>query len=511
MLYRLSSVVAAGTLMLLGSVGGATCVPRARSFIYVVPDGYGPVSQTMARDYESITTGKSTLGRPNSAQIGVDKMLIGTVRTQASDNIVTDSAASATAFACGIKTYNGDLAVGVDDDGHPVASVLEAAHLSGFKTGLVATSRITHATPAGYSSHVLNRDSENEIAAQQIGHAHSFGAYVDLLLGGGRRHYLPSKAGGLRTDDVDLVAWAKGEGYNYAADRAAFDGAAVGGKLPLPFLGLFAGSHMAYELDRDDQKEPSLLDMTKVALASLEDASKGAQQGYFIMIEASRIDHAGHSNDAPGHIHDILMYNNVMTYLQEYVAAHPDTQLLSAADHECGGLTLPGQWDPQPLAAATRTSEHLVGLLAGYKGDDQRGYFRTELLPQYGLAGATDGVVDGLLATYKKSGSTALIVAMGNELSRKAGINWSTTGHTGVDVNLYGAAKAQGSMAALIGGNRDNTELPRYVEKALGVSMTNATAQLRATEAAGRWKVQRREDLAAIKRAANLAAWNHMH
>lgn len=75
MLYRLSSVVAAGTLMLLGSVGGATCVPRARSFIYVVPDGYGPVSQTMARDYESITTGKSTLGRPNSAQIGVDKMV----------------------------------------------------------------------------------------------------------------------------------------------------------------------------------------------------------------------------------------------------------------------------------------------------------------------------------------------------------------------------------------------------------------------------------------------------
>ncbi|OAA71646.1 Alkaline phosphatase-like, alpha/beta/alpha [Cordyceps fumosorosea ARSEF 2679] len=508
MLYRLSSVIVAGALVLLGSVNGASCVPRARSFIYVVPDGYGPVSQTMARDYESIMTGKSTPERPNSAQIGVDEMLIGTVRTQASDNLVTDSAASATAFACGIKTYNG--AIGVDDDGKPVASVLEAAHLSGFKTGLIATSRITHATPACYCSHVLSRDSENEIAAQQIGQTHPFGAYLDLILGGGRRQYLPRSAGGQRTDGVDLVAWAKEKGYQYAADRAALDAATVtGGRVPLPFLGLFASSHMAYELDRDGAKEPSLLDMTKLALASLEEASKGSQQGYFIMIEASRIDHAGHSNDGPGHVHDILMYNQVMTHLKEHVAAHPDTQLLSAADHECGGLTLPGRWDPRPLAAATRTSEHLVNLLAAYKGGDQRGYFKTELLPQYGLADATDAATDALLATYKARGSTALVVAMGQELARRAGIDWSTTGHTSVDVNLYGAAKAQAGMAAAIGGNRDNTELPRYVERALGVNMANATARLRA-HGEGAW-VQRRDELPAIKRAANLAAWNHMH
>ncbi|XWW96512.1 hypothetical protein V2A60_004487 [Cordyceps javanica] len=521
MLYRLSSVIVTGTLVLLGSVGGASCVPRARSFIYVVPDGYGPVSQTMARDYESITTGRSTPGRPSSAQIGVDEMLIGTVRTQAADNLVTDSAASATAFACGIKTYNG--AIAVDEDGQPVASVLEAAHLSGFKTGLIATSRITHATPACYSAHVLSRDSENEIAAQQIGRTHPFGAYLDLLLGGGRRQFLPRKDGGQRTDDVDLVAWAKERGYGYAADRAAFDEAAAdgaGGRLPLPFLGLFASSHMAYELDRDETREPSLLDMTKAALASLEAASHNrssssspSQQGYFIMIEASRIDHAGHSNDGPGHVHDILMYNEVMAYLRDYVAAHPDTQLLSAADHECGGLTLPGRWDPRPLAAARRTSEHLVRLLGQYSGGDQRAYFRTALLPQYGLGDASDAAVDGMLETYRRRGAAALVVAMGGALSDRAGIRWSTTGHTSVDVNLYGAAAGrdrQARMAALIGGNRDNTELPRYVEAALGVSIANATARLRSAQAGSSW-VQRREELAAIKRAANLAAWNHVH
>lgn len=396
----------------------------------------------------------------------------------------------------------------MDEAGQPVGSVLEAAHLSGFKTGLIATSRITHATPACYCAHVLDRNSENEIAAQQIGYTHPFGKYLDLVLGGGRRQYLPKKAGGKRTDDVDLVAWAKDKGYQYAADRAAFDGAAVNGKLPLPFLGLFASSHMAYELDRDNKKEPSLLDMTKTALDSLEAASQGADQGYFIMIEASRIDHAGHSNDAPGHIHDILMYNKVMTYLKDYVAAHPDTQLLSAADHETGGLTLPGKWDPRPLAAATKTSEYLVDLLGAYKGGDAKGYLWNELLPQYGLANATEGVVDGMMDTYKKSGSDALIIAMGKALAARAGINWSTTGHTSVDVNLYGAAKQLGKMKALIGGNRDNTELPKYVEKVLGVNMANTTAQLRMKETS--W-VQRREELDEIKRLANIAAWNHVH
>lgn len=399
----------------------------------------------------------------------------------------------------------------MDEDGQLVGSILEAAHLSGFKTGLIATSRITHATPACYCSHVLDRNSENEIAAQQIGYMHPLGPYLDLILGGGRRQYLTTKDGGKRTDDVDLITWAKGKGYKYADDRVAFDRAISGAKIPLPFLGLFANSHMAYELDRDESKEPSLLDMTKVALASLEEGSKGGQQGYFIMIEASRIDHAGHSNDAPGHIHDILMYNEVMAYLADYVAAHPDTQLISAADHETGGLTLPGKWDPRPLAEAARTSEFLVDLLGKYKGNDATRYFRGELLPQYGLGNVTEEKFDAMLAKFKKSGSDALIVAMGNELAARARIDWSTTGHTSVDVNLYGAAagsKRMSGMRALIGGIRDNTELPKYVERVLGLNLANATAQLRLQ---GTGWVQRREELSKIKRRANLAALNHMH
>lgn len=96
----------AGVIVLAPLVDGA-CAYNAKSFIYVVPDGYGPASQTLTRDFESITTGQSTINRPNSTSLGVDSLVIGNVRTQAIDNIVTDSAASATAFACGVRTYNG--------------------------------------------------------------------------------------------------------------------------------------------------------------------------------------------------------------------------------------------------------------------------------------------------------------------------------------------------------------------------------------------------------------------
>jgi alkaline phosphatase len=95
---------------------------------------------------------------------------------------VTDSAASATAYSCGIKTYNG--AIGIDEDGNPCGTVLEAAKRAGFKTGLVVTSRLTHATPASFASHIYDRDQEDKIAEQLIGDQ-PLGAVVDVMLGGG--------------------------------------------------------------------------------------------------------------------------------------------------------------------------------------------------------------------------------------------------------------------------------------------------------------------------------------
>jgi alkaline phosphatase len=329
-------------------------------------------------------------------------------------------------------------------------------------------------------------------------------------MGGGRRHYLPKAAGGRRTDDVNLIEWAKEQGYTYAEDKSDFEDATTDGKLSLPFLGLFASSHMSYELDRDVEKQASLLEMTKTAVESLQHASKDSEHGYFIMIEASRIDHAGHANDAAGHIHDTLMYNEVMAYLKEHVSANPDTQLLSAADHECGGLTLPDGWDPRPLAEPQSTTEHLTELFASYKGPDAKGYLKSDILPQYGLGDLSDDKVAALLVTYKNQGSGAFQTALGHASADKAGINWSTGKHSSVDVVLYGHAvgKAVAGMKKLIGGNRDNTELPLYLEKVLGVSLANATAKLQEN---GKDWIQKREDLSIIKHEALVAAKMHAH
>jgi alkaline phosphatase len=104
MKYALSITIA-GTLLAQGC-SAFWLLPQARNFIYIVPDGYGPASQTMARDYVSLLQHGENPKAPVSVQLAADKMVIGNVRTKASNNLITDSAASATAFGCGVKTYN---------------------------------------------------------------------------------------------------------------------------------------------------------------------------------------------------------------------------------------------------------------------------------------------------------------------------------------------------------------------------------------------------------------------
>ncbi|KAH9876721.1 hypothetical protein J1614_003853 [Plenodomus biglobosus] len=471
-------------------------LPQARNFIYIVPDGFGVASQTMARDYVSLLRNGEDPTAPVSIQLPADRLSIGSVRTMSSDNLITDSAASATAFACGVKTYND--AVGVDDDGQPLGTILEAAKSEGFKTGLVVTSVINHATPACYSAHVADRDSYEQIAEQQIGYSHPLGPQVDILMGGGRCYFKPqSDPTSCREDDIDLFGYAEKKGYHVMQDRMSFDQFANGNltanATDLPYIGLFADEGMMYNIDHMQQPsvEPSLLEMVKVALTSLDRATKTTPSGYFIMIEASRIDHAGHAGDPVAHLHDIIMYNDVMDYVREWIDAHPDTMMLSAADHECGGLTLNG-FNPLPLRNASMSAEHAESLWESYNGTDRRGYLTTTILPGYGLANVSEAEITTILE------SDDIASELAERMSDKAGVNWSTGGHTASDVTLYGyASGAMGSgLRSDMAGNWDNTQLPRYLEGVLGLSMANVTEKLRAGN--GTWVGKR--DMSAMKK-----------
>ena len=176
---------------------------------------------------------------------------MGAVETSATDSRVTDSAASATAYACGIKTYNG--AIGVDTTGAPCRTILERAATAGLGTGLVATSRITHATPATYAAHVRQRSHEDVIARQMPASG------VDLLMGGG----LAGSRGGVSND---LLVQAEAGGWTVVTRprglrrprHDARDGA------PGP------GPHGLRDRPRPGRPSPSLAEMTRRALDLLD-------------------------------------------------------------------------------------------------------------------------------------------------------------------------------------------------------------------------------------------------
>ncbi|KAI5813633.1 alkaline-phosphatase-like protein [Pyronema omphalodes] len=445
-----------------------------RNVVFMVSDGMGPASLHLTRSYR-----QHVAGLPWGDSLTLDKHLIGSSRTRSSSSLVTDSAAGATAFSCGLKSYNG--AISVLPDGSPCGTVLEAAKLAGYKTGLVVTTRLTDATPACFSAHVNLRSEEDRIAEQQLGD-YPLGQMVDLMLGGGRCHFLPNTtAGSCRADNRDLVKEAKKKGFHYAESRNDFDKLKKGKGLELPVLGLFASTDIPYEIDRKDEDYPSLDEMTEVALNALEEATKDSDKGFFLMVEGSRIDHAGHGNDPAAQVHEVLGYDKTFKRILDWVEKH-DAVLVSTSDHETGGLAMARQlhdtypeylWYPQVLGNASHSSEYLAARYREYTGtggkkEDE--FLKTELLEKgFGVHDVSDEEIEKLKA--HKAGADWVFADI---ISRRAQIGWSTHGHSGVDVNIYGSKGTE-----KLRGNHENTEIGEFLAEYLSVDVHAVTKILK--------------------------------
>lgn len=403
--------------------------------IFMVSDGMGPASLTLTRNYRQLTE-----GLPVDEVLVLDGHQIGTSRTRSSNSLVTDSAAGATAFSCGLKTYN--EAIAVLPDHSPCGTVLEAASLAGYKTGLVVTTRITDATPACFASHANRRQYEDRIAEHEIGE-YPLGRVVDLMFGGGRCHFLPnSTEGSCRRDERDLVAAAKRKGFKYMDNRKGFDALNGGAEAKLPLMGLFAETDIPYEIDRHTQNDvyPSLEEMARTALKALSQATEDSEQGFFLMIEGSRIDHAGHSNDPAAQVDEVLAYDKAFAAVLEFL--DQDTTpgvLVSTSDHETGGIALARQlhddypdyeWLPGVLANASHSTEYVNGqlrdVLSG-NGDKQQGV-RDLLKKGLGIVDATDEEVNSIINSNPTRPPQYVLADM---ISRRAQIGWSTHGHSG--------------------------------------------------------------------------------
>ena len=462
-----------------GAGKGSNIPEGKRNLIFMVSDGMGPTSLALTRGFR-----QHTEQLPWDDTLVIDQHLIGQSRTRSSSSLVTDSAAGATAFSCGQKSYNG--AISVLPGFEPCGSVMEAAKRMGYTTGLVVTTRITDATPAVFASHVRRREMEDDIAMQMIGETHPLGRVVDLMFGGGRCHFLPNGTDhSCRGDDTDVIKLAEKGGWNYIDNRDDFD--SLGTSVELPMLGLFAGGDVPYEIDRRFQEKtyPSLKEMAKTALDALSSATQDSEQGFFVMIEGSRIDHAGHANDPAAQVHEVLAYDQTIAAVLDFIDdSDVPTLMVSTSDHETGGLATARQlhtsypqylWYPGVLAnsshssswAASEYHSHLDTLgadsteLDAQSKRSTKSYLESLASKGLGIHDTSDAELDELLSNPDTAAYT-----FADMISRRAQLGWSTHGHSGADVNIFASNP---SWAEDLTGNHENTEVGEFLRRYLGV------------------------------------------
>ncbi len=236
----------------------------------------------------------------------------GLVKTHSKSHKITDSAAGGTAIATGHKTNNG--MIGMNADSIAVPSMLEIFSDKGMKTGVIATSYITHATPASFVAKNINRNNYEEIASD-----FAYSDKVDLLIGGGRNHF------NKRKDDVNLIEKMQSDGWNY------YD----------TLINIDTSANKIIVLADDDHLPPYsvrgnfLSDATSIALRNLKN-----ENGFFLMVEGSQIDFACHDKDSTYLLNEMLDFNNTINVVLQFAEENPNTLVIVTADHETGGLTI---------------------------------------------------------------------------------------------------------------------------------------------------------------------------
>ncbi|NLW34774.1 MAG: alkaline phosphatase [Syntrophorhabdus aromaticivorans] len=325
---------------------------KGKNIIFMVPDGMGHANVTAARIYKNGLDGKP-LNLESLETIGIQK-------TYSKNSTITDSAPAASAWACGEKFNNGEICK--HSEGLPNnRTILELAKQKKKSTGIVATSQITHATPAAFAAHVTNRNCQNEIARQYI-----METKPDVILGGGRQKFDTDPAtdrdsNGCPQYGEDLAEVAQRKGYSFVRTTNEMEDAVNQGKTKL--LGLFsdAGMTPAY-LRHPGTTEPTLAGMTQAALQILENNPRG----FFLMVEGSQIDWANHAKNFEYQVGDVLAFDDAVGLVLNWIddAGHPDrkrnTLLIIAPDHETGGFAINGPY------GALSTAGDLITIQAGW-------------------------------------------------------------------------------------------------------------------------------------------------
>ena len=263
---------------------------------------------------------------------------IGLIRTSSTVKI-TDSAAGATAFSAGKKSYNG--AIGVDADTISIPSIVEILSQSGWETGVISTSSITHATPACFYAHVKSRNMHEEIAAQLSA------SPIDFFAGGGLGYFLDS----VRTDSQDLLSKLRENGFE-------LDTNTLTSKLKpdQKYAALLGHEAMPTMLQGRGDFLPKA---TELAIDRLR--SNGS--GFFLMVEGSMIDWGGHANDADYLISEMIDFDEAIGVALDFAEKDGNTLVVVTADHETGGFTLSSGENYDHIVGTFSTGGHSTTLV----------------------------------------------------------------------------------------------------------------------------------------------------
>jgi alkaline phosphatase len=281
---------------------------KAKNVILMIGDGMG-VSQ--------ITAGMIK----NNNRLNLERFpIVGLHKSYSSDNLITDSAAGATAFATGVKTYNG--AIGVSPRKKVLKTILEECEEIGMATGMVSTSTIVHATPASFIAHQPSRKMYEEIAADFLK------TEIDLFIGGGKKYFDRRE-----TDERDLYKELEEKGY-HVSDYF---------KENMSAIKFDPNKNFAYFTSDDDPLPVAsgrdyLYGATRISTGFLKARSK--EKGYFLMIEGAQIDWGGHANDANYIISEMLDFDKSIGAVLDWAEKDGETLVVVTADHETGGFSI---------------------------------------------------------------------------------------------------------------------------------------------------------------------------
>lgn len=313
---------------------------KPKNIILVIGDGMGLAHIALA-EY---------LHKPPSPLAQME--VIGLQKTYSADNLETDSGAAGTAMSCGVKTFNSSI--GEDADSMAVPSIMYTAHQHGIKTGFVVTCSVVHATPAVFYAHVDSRGSYEEIAKQLVQ------SDIDVFVGGGERYFYDRAS-----DKRDLLKELAAKDYKVIRNGDIF------GQTHIDKISTDEKIACFTAMDDPPRVTNGRTYLPGIAVDAIEALHQRAENGYFLMIEASQVDWASHANDEEWLAYEMQDMYDMLEGVLKKVKEDQNTLLIVTADHECGYLSLKGKKYPRLEFGSKVHSSQMVPVFATGPGAEE--------------------------------------------------------------------------------------------------------------------------------------------